>query len=35
MNISVDEFRSSLVKDFIIEANGIDTPRNPGDMHVY
>ena len=35
MNISVDEFRSSLVKDFIIEANGIDTPRNPGEICMF
>ena len=35
MNISVDEFRSSLVKDFIIEANGVDTPRNPGEICMF
>ena len=31
----IDKFRSLLVKDFIIEANGIDKPRNPGEICIY
>lgn len=35
LSFSIDKFRSLLVKDFIIEANGIDKPRNPGEICIY
>tara|TARA_B100002019_G_C21259349_1_gene595755 strand:+ start:1070 stop:2290 length:1221 start_codon:yes stop_codon:yes gene_type:complete len=35
MNISIDEFRSLLVKDFVIEANGVDTPRKSGEICMF
>ena len=35
MNVSIDEFRSLLVKDFVIEANGVDTPRKSGEICMF
>jgi uncharacterized protein (DUF1015 family) len=32
---SVDEFRTALTAAFVIEANGVDTPREPGEICMY